>query len=47
MAYFERRFAAPWPQQSGVRHVKSEERPESLEQALDRIKRDQTERGAA
>ena len=39
MTYLERRFADRWRQQSGVRHVKSEERPESLEQALDRIRR--------
>jgi len=47
MTYLERRFADRWRQQSGFRHVKSEERPESLEQALDRIKREQGERDAA
>jgi len=41
MTYLERRFADRWRQQSGVRHVKSEERTESLEQILGRLHREQ------
>jgi transposase len=37
MTYLEHRFADRWRQQSGVRHVKSEERTESLEQMVDRL----------
>jgi len=42
MTYLERRFADRWRQQSGVRHVKSDERNESLEEMVARLGRERS-----
>jgi transposase len=47
MTYLERRFSSRWRQQSGARYVRDDSEKETMEQMLERMQREQGERGAA